>query len=104
MVKAPAEATARAEPPVSQPVCHNQMPARGNNAAIAVGIFGILTSRLSAAEIAVDASHYPGPAWSPYLVGALLGFASAMSCFASSAVAISSNVFNRPDESKYHCG
>ena len=27
----------------------------------------------SAAEIVVDARQYPGPAWSPYLVGALLG-------------------------------
>jgi uncharacterized membrane protein YedE/YeeE len=30
----------------------------------------------SAAEIAVDARQYPGPAWSPYLVGALLGILS----------------------------
>lgn len=29
-----------------------------------------------AAEIAVDARHYSGPAWSPYLVGALLGVLS----------------------------
>ena len=31
---------------------------------------------LSGAEIMVDARHYPGPAWSPYLVGALLGVLS----------------------------
>ncbi len=31
---------------------------------------------LAAAEIMVDARHYPGPAWSPYLVGALLGILS----------------------------
>lgn len=31
---------------------------------------------LSAAELAVDATQYPGPAWSPYLVGALLGVLS----------------------------
>lgn len=30
----------------------------------------------SAAEIVVDARQYPGPAWSPYLVGALLGVLS----------------------------
>jgi len=29
-----------------------------------------------AAEIAVDARQYPGPAWSPYVVGALLGILS----------------------------
>jgi uncharacterized membrane protein YedE/YeeE len=29
-----------------------------------------------AAEIAVDARQYPGPAWSPYIVGALLGVLS----------------------------
>lgn len=31
---------------------------------------------LSATELAVDARQYPGPAWSPYIVGALLGVLS----------------------------
>lgn len=36
----------------------------------------LLPANVSAAEIAVDARQYPGPAWSPYLVGALLGVLS----------------------------
>lgn len=36
----------------------------------------ILPCSLGAAELAVDAREYPGPAWSPYLVGALLGVLS----------------------------
>lgn len=35
-----------------------------------------LTCNVGAAELAVDARQYPGPAWSPYLVGALLGVLS----------------------------
>lgn len=38
---------------------------------------------LSAAEILVDARQYPGPAWSPYLVGALLGVLSWMTFYFS---------------------
>lgn len=41
----------------------------------AVGVL-LLSSSVSAAEIAVDARQYPGPAWSPYLVGALIGVLS----------------------------
>lgn len=36
----------------------------------------LLPCGLAAAELAVDARQYPGPAWSPYLVGALLGVLS----------------------------
>lgn len=36
----------------------------------------VLGSAAHAAESAVDARNYPGPAWSPYLVGALLGVLS----------------------------
>jgi hypothetical protein len=36
----------------------------------------LLPCSAGAAEIAVDARQYPGPAWSPYLVGALLGVLS----------------------------
>lgn len=36
----------------------------------------ITASTAGAAEIAVDARQYPGPAWSPYLVGAMLGVLS----------------------------
>lgn len=36
----------------------------------------LLSSSAGAAEIAVDARQYPGPAWSPYLVGALIGVLS----------------------------
>jgi uncharacterized protein len=36
----------------------------------------LLPCSVRAAEIMVDARQYPGPAWSPYLVGALLGVLS----------------------------
>jgi uncharacterized protein len=36
----------------------------------------LLPGGLAAAEIVVDARQYSGPAWSPYLVGALLGILS----------------------------
>lgn len=36
----------------------------------------LLPGSAGAAEISVDARQYPGPAWSPYLVGALLGVLS----------------------------
>lgn len=36
----------------------------------------LLTCRVGAADLAVDARQYSGPAWSPYLVGALLGVLS----------------------------
>ena len=36
----------------------------------------LLPCSVGAAEMAVDARPYPGPAWSPYLVGALLGVLS----------------------------
>jgi len=36
----------------------------------------LLPCSVGAAELAVDARQYPGPAWSPYLVGALLGVLS----------------------------
>ncbi len=36
----------------------------------------LTASTAGAAEIVVDARQYPGPAWSPYLVGALLGVLS----------------------------
>ena len=36
----------------------------------------LLPFAAGAAEIAVDARQYPGPAWSPYVVGALLGVLS----------------------------
>jgi uncharacterized protein len=42
---------------------------------LAVGVL-LLSSGVSAAEMAVDARQYPGPAWSPYLVGALIGVLS----------------------------
>lgn len=44
---------------------------------VALAITAIMApTAASAAEIAVDARQYPGPAWSPYLVGALLGILS----------------------------
>jgi len=39
-------------------------------------IAALMPVSMSAAEIVVDARQYPGPAWSPYLVGALLGVLS----------------------------
>jgi uncharacterized membrane protein YedE/YeeE len=36
----------------------------------------LLPCTASAAEMLVDARQYPGPAWSPYIVGALLGVLS----------------------------
>ncbi len=49
---------------------------RGSILLIVAGVAGLLPTSLGAAEIAVDARQYPGPAWSPYLVGALLGVLS----------------------------
>ena len=39
-------------------------------------VAALMPGSLSAAEILVDARQYSGPAWSPYLVGALLGVLS----------------------------
>lgn len=39
-------------------------------------VVALLPCSVGAAEMAVDARQYPGPAWSPYLVGALLGVLS----------------------------
>lgn len=39
-------------------------------------VAALMPISMSAAEIMVDARQYPGPAWSPYLVGALLGVLS----------------------------
>lgn len=43
---------------------------------LALGVALLLPGNLGAAELAVDARQYSGPAWSPYLVGALLGVLS----------------------------
>jgi uncharacterized protein len=43
---------------------------------LGLGVALVLAPIVGAAEIAVDARQYPGPAWSPYLVGALLGVLS----------------------------
>jgi len=40
------------------------------------GCSTLLPCSAGAAEIAVDALQYSGPAWSPYVVGALLGVLS----------------------------
>lgn len=40
------------------------------------GVAALAPVAASAAEIIVDARNYPGPAWSPYLVGTLLGVLS----------------------------
>jgi len=41
-----------------------------------LGGFAMLPTVLAAAESGVDARNYPGPAWSPYLVGAGIGVLS----------------------------
>lgn len=44
---------------------------------LALASLGCLcASRAAAAALAVDARQYPGPAWSPYVVGALIGVLS----------------------------
>ncbi|MEO6754274.1 MAG: hypothetical protein ABIP85_21055, partial [Chthoniobacteraceae bacterium] len=43
--------------------------------------FVILPSLARAAEIGVDAKNYDGPAWSPYLVGGLIGVLSWLTFF-----------------------
>lgn len=45
-------------------------------AGLAAGAVLLAPVKALAAEIVVDARHYPGPAWSPYLVGALIGVLS----------------------------
>lgn len=53
---------------------------RGAKAALTGGVAlaaaAAMTTDAAAAEILVNARDYPGPAWSPYLVGALLGVLS----------------------------
>ena len=43
---------------------------------VGVALCALLPVTANAAEIVVDARQYPGPEWSPYLVGALLGILS----------------------------
>jgi uncharacterized protein len=45
-------------------------------ALLIVAVLGLAPGVVGAAEIVVQARDYPGPAWSPYLVGALLGVLS----------------------------
>lgn len=59
---------------------------RGGNALFGCGFalaFAAATTSADAAEILVDARDYSGPAWSPYLVGALLGVLSWLTFYSS---------------------
>lgn len=53
------------------------MKARAISSVAGVGLcLAVFPTLVGAVEIVVDARQYPGPAWSPYLVGALLGVLS----------------------------